>query len=151
MTEALYVLGLKKNLISVSTIEERGFEVVFKDGQVLIYPNGGSIISAKVIGVSHGKLYRFLFQGAGELISSVSGSTHSGTSSRELCELWHMMMAHLHHGALRILRKITTGVLDFSIEHYDVCRGCAMGKYAKSPFPARDNRAAGILDDPYKC
>jgi hypothetical protein len=33
-------LGLKKNLVSVSTIEERGYEVLFRDGQVLLFPRG---------------------------------------------------------------------------------------------------------------
>lgn len=49
MTEVLYVVGLKKNLISVSTIEDIGYEVTFRGGHVLMYPRGGSIDSAKVI------------------------------------------------------------------------------------------------------
>jgi hypothetical protein len=32
LTEVLYVSGLKKNLVSVSTIEEKGYEVLFHDG-----------------------------------------------------------------------------------------------------------------------
>ena len=52
----------------------------------------------------------------------------------------------MHHGALRVLREITTGVLDFSVEHYEVWRGCALGKYTKLPFPASDNRSTCILD-----
>lgn len=75
VTEVLYVLVWKKNLTSVSTIEHRGYEVVFRGGQVLMYPKGASIASAKVIEVRHGKLYRFLFQLAGALVSSVSDNT----------------------------------------------------------------------------
>ena len=52
----------------------------------------------------------------------------------------------MYHGALRTLREITTCVPDFSTDHFDTCRGCAMGKFAKSPFPSSDNRATGILD-----
>jgi hypothetical protein len=37
LRDVLYVPGLKKNLISVSTIEERGYEVLFHDGQVLLF------------------------------------------------------------------------------------------------------------------
>ena len=36
--DVLYVPGLKKNLISVSTIQDRGFEVSFRGDEVLIYP-----------------------------------------------------------------------------------------------------------------
>jgi hypothetical protein len=62
LMEVLYVLGLKKNLVSVSTIEEKGYEVLFHDGQVLLFPIGSSITSAKVIGTRHVRLYKFLFQ-----------------------------------------------------------------------------------------
>jgi len=41
---------------------------------------------------------------------------------------------------------ISTGLPNFSVEHYDVYRGCAMGKYAKAPFTASDSRSAGVLD-----
>jgi hypothetical protein len=37
LRDVLYVPGLKKNLISVSTIEDRGYEVLFRDGQVLYF------------------------------------------------------------------------------------------------------------------
>ena len=52
----------------------------------------------------------------------------------------------MYHGALKTLQEITTGVLDFSTDHIDTCRGCVMGKFAKSPFPSSDSRATGILD-----
>jgi hypothetical protein len=93
LTEVLYVSGLKENLVSVSTIEEKGYEVLFRDGQVLLFPKGSSITSAKVIGTRHVRLYKFLFQQVRALI-------HSTSSSSELCEIWHRRMAHLHHGAL---------------------------------------------------
>ena len=36
--DVYYVLGLRKNLISISTIEDRGFEVCFHEGHVYILP-----------------------------------------------------------------------------------------------------------------
>jgi hypothetical protein len=138
LRDVLYVLGLKKNLISISTIEERGYEVLFCDGQVLLFPKGSSITSTKVIGTRHEKLYKLMFQ-------PVSALYHT-TNNNDLCELWHRRMAHLHHGALRILREIVTGVLEFSIEHQEFCKGCALGKYTKTSFPRSDIRATSILD-----
>jgi hypothetical protein len=61
LREVLYVIGLKKNLVSVSAIEERGYEVLFHDGQVLLFPKGSSITLAKVIGTRHEKLYKLMF------------------------------------------------------------------------------------------
>jgi hypothetical protein len=56
LREVLYVPGLKKNLVSVSFIEERGYQMLFHDGQVLLFPKGSSITSAKVIGARHEKM-----------------------------------------------------------------------------------------------
>ena len=64
---------------------------------------------------------------------------------KDLNELWHRRMSHLHHGALRILRSTITGVPDLSTERDDVCKGCALGKYAKAAFPISKNRAKGVL------
>jgi hypothetical protein len=139
LTEAIYVPGFKKNLVSVYTIEEKGYEVFLHDGKVLIFPRGSSITSAKVIGTRHERLYKILFQPMRALI-------HSTSSSSDLCELWHRRMAHFHHGALRVLREIVTGVPDFSLEHHELCKGCALGKYTKTDFPSGDSRATGIID-----
>jgi hypothetical protein len=139
LTEVLYVPSLKKNLVSVSTIEEKGFEVLFRDGQVLLFPRGSSITSTKVIGTRHEKLYKFLFQLVRALI-------HTTSNNSDLCELWHKRMAHLHHGALRVLREMVTGVPDFSSAQHELSKGCALGKYTKTAFLSSDSRAVGILD-----
>jgi hypothetical protein len=60
LREVLYVLVLKKNLVSVYAIEERGYEVLFHDGQVFLFPKGSNITSAKVIGTRHEKLYKLM-------------------------------------------------------------------------------------------
>jgi hypothetical protein len=138
LRDVLYVPSLKKNLISVSTIEERGYEVLFRDRQVLLFPKGSSITSAKVIGTRHEKLYKLMFKPTSALYHT--------TNNNDLCELWHRRMADLHHGALRIPREIVIGVLEFSTEHQELCKGCALGEYTKTTFPSSDNRAAGILD-----
>jgi hypothetical protein len=134
-TDVLLVPGMKKNLISVSTLQDRGLEVLFRGTEVLIYPRGDSMDSGQVIGVREGDLYRLLFQPLHALVAS---SINSG----QLCELWHRRMGHLHHGALGGLREIVTGVPQISIEQQDVCRGCVLGKFAKASFPSSDSRSA---------
>ena len=71
------------------------------------------------------------------------GSNHNG--EKELNELWHKRMGHLHHAALRMLREIVTRVLVLSTEHDDVCRECVLGKYTKATFTRSDNKARGVL------
>jgi hypothetical protein len=78
--DVLYVPGLKKNLISVSTLQDRGLEVSFRGTKVLIHPKGSRLTSGKVIGVRDGKLYRLLFQPLHALATSRNNSS-------QLCEL----------------------------------------------------------------
>ena len=57
-----------------------------------------------------------------------------------------MRLAHLHYRALLSLRKVVTGLPEFEVQHDGVCRGCALGKNVKKPFPNSDNQVKGILD-----
>ena len=92
----LYVPRLTKNLISVSTQEDKGYQVKFCDHRVYIRPKGSKRILDQVIGRRSRKVYRLHFEPAKAPISNSSSSQG---------ELWHRRMAHLHHGALRHLRQ----------------------------------------------
>ena len=61
VSDVLYVPGMRKNLISVSALEDRGYEILFSRGQVLIYPRGAPADLARVIGVHYAKVYKFAF------------------------------------------------------------------------------------------
>ena len=58
MKEVLYVPGLKKNLVSISTLDKKGFRVAFIDGQVLMWPKGKNIEDAIIIGEEEGGMYK---------------------------------------------------------------------------------------------
>jgi hypothetical protein len=60
--------GLEEEPSVSYTIEEKGYEVLFRDGKVLLFPIGSSITSAKVIGTRQERLYKFLFLGPSHLI-----------------------------------------------------------------------------------
>ena len=58
MKNVLYVPGLKKNLLSISALDEKGMRVTFVDGQVLMWPKGMLINDATMIGEKYGGLYK---------------------------------------------------------------------------------------------
>jgi hypothetical protein len=58
MKDVLYVPRLKKNLLSISALDEKGFKVSFIDHEFLMWPRGKSIDDAIVIGVQEGGLYK---------------------------------------------------------------------------------------------
>ena len=57
MKDALFVLGLNKNLLSISALDAKGMRVAFVDGQVLMWPRGKTIDDAIIIG-EKGGLYK---------------------------------------------------------------------------------------------
>jgi hypothetical protein len=134
--DVLYVPGLKKNFLSVSVMDDKGFSVMFKKGQVLIHPHGASPNTTVSIGVREGNLCRLQSK-------PVQASIHA---SDNLCELWHRRMGHLHYKALSILREIVTNLPYFSVEQQGACKGYAPGKNVKVAFPSSESRSKGILD-----
>ena len=67
------------------------------------------------------------------------------TNEKDLNELWHRRIGHLHYGALRILKKTVTGVPKQSTKRNDVCGGRVLWKYAKAVYHRSNNRAKSVL------
>ena len=58
MKEVLYVPGLKKNIISIASLDKKGFIVSFIDSEVIMWMKWKTIDNAVVIGVEEGWLYK---------------------------------------------------------------------------------------------
>jgi hypothetical protein len=136
MKDVLYVPGLKKNLLSISALDEKGFRVTFIDGEVLMWPKGKFIDDVVVIGVQEGGLYKLKRH-------SVSALVHSRITPNEL---WHRKFVHIHYKALPIVSKMVTGLPEIQVEHEGMCKGCTQGKQVKKPFTSSDSKAKGALD-----
>ena len=100
MKYVLYVSGLKKNILSISTLDEKGIRVAFVDGQVLMWPKGKTIDDATVVGEQEGCLYKLKGQIEQALVHD----------SMEPSELWHRRLAHVHDKALPIANKVVSGL-----------------------------------------
>ena len=64
----LYVLVLKKNILSISSLAAKGMRFAFVDGQVLMFPKGKTIYDAKMIGEEDEGLYKLKGQHEKELV-----------------------------------------------------------------------------------
>jgi hypothetical protein len=135
MKEVLYVPGLKKNLLWISVLDEKGYRVAFVDGQVLMWPRQKKTFDdVVVIGVQEGGLYKLKGRSYSELI-------HDTMKPREL---WHRRFVHLHYKALPSVSKMVTGLPEIQAKPDDVCKGCAQGKNVKHSFPNSDSRAKRV-------
>jgi hypothetical protein len=136
MKDVLYVPGLKKKLLSISTLDEKGFKVSFIDGEVPMWPRGKYIDDDVVIGVQEVGLYKLKGHSNSTLVHSTVTSS----------EIWHRIFAHIHYKALSIVNKMATVFLEIQVSHEGICKGCALEKNVKHPFPRSNNKAKGALD-----
>jgi hypothetical protein len=57
LRELLYVPGVKRNLVSIFSLEDKGYKVTFSEGRVIAWHKDSHINSAKVIGVRENNMY----------------------------------------------------------------------------------------------
>jgi hypothetical protein len=136
LSDVLFVPGMRRNLVSILSLENKGYKVSFSDGKVLAWNKNSSMDSSQVIGVREDRLYILIVRPFQDLI-------HDSIS---LSELWHMRLAHLHYRDLPSLGKMVIGLPNIHVEHDGICIGCSLGNNAKGSFPSSDNRSKGILD-----
>jgi hypothetical protein len=58
LEEVLYVPGMKRKLVSISALEDKGYKITFSEGRVLAWHKDSHISSSKVIGVRENSLYK---------------------------------------------------------------------------------------------
>lgn len=81
----LFVPGIKRNLVSISALEENGYRVIFMDGKVLAWPKNSTIKKGQTIGTRQGYLYKLCTESDQALIYGTSGSN----------EIWHRRLGQL--------------------------------------------------------
>jgi hypothetical protein len=136
MKDVLYVPGLKKNLISISALDKKGFRVAFIDGEFLMWSKGKTIEDEVGIRIEEGGLYKL----KGHSDVSLAHSTEIP------CELWHRRLSHFNYKGLPYVRKEVAGLPELKVDHEGVCKGCAQGKNIKNHFSKSDSKADGILE-----
>ena len=95
----------------------------------------------KKIGVQVKNIYKLEVDGCVAMVGK-----EEEVVSRDEGELWHRRLGHLHHGALKILQQISTGLPKGTLAQSDQCKGCTMGNFVKTTFHEKENRALVILE-----
>jgi hypothetical protein len=90
MKDVLYVLGLKKNLLSISALDNKGYRVAFIYGEVLMWAKGETLNEAIIIRSKENGLYKL--KGHPE-----TTMTHAIKNS---CKLWNRRLAHINYKVL---------------------------------------------------
>ena len=93
----MHVPGLKKNLVSISMLEDRGYDVVFSEGKAFLRHKATRQV--KKIGVRVKNLYKLDVDGCATFMS-----IEDRVVSRDEGELWHRILGHLHHSDLKVMQ-----------------------------------------------
>ena len=133
LQDVLYVPDLKKNLVSISAMEDKGYKVTFIDGKVRIWKNN----------VKDAFILRFQVDSLYQVGGSPLGVMSCDTTVQS--ELWHWRFSHLHYKALPDVRQMVIGMPEFQVEKEGVCPGCAKGKLKRGPFPSSQSKTSDIL------
>ena len=123
MKEVLYVPGLKKNLLSISALDKKGYRVDFIDGQVLMWSKGKTLEYAMVIGEEGGQ---YKLKGHAE-----TSLFHETTSSSEL---WNMGITRINCKAFPYVSKVVTELPYLKIDHEGTCKGCQEERTSRIHF-----------------
>lgn len=132
MKNVLCVPGLRVNLLSISTVEKAGFEVVCSDGKMVIKKNNVVYAECK----RHNSLYRLIFQ--------YNGAHANLAHNREDIELWHRRYGHLNYNSLMEIKNLNlVNGLEFgnSVDN-DLCEVCIKSKQKCFPYHSRKTRTS---------
>ncbi|MCO5554847.1 hypothetical protein L7F22_008383 [Adiantum nelumboides] len=131
LPDVLYAPGIKKNLLSVSSLAKNGLRVIFEDDRCIVRDreNGYSLITTGTL-----KNGLFVLDRYEKQIQACIAETK--TQAMQDAELWHARFGHVGYGSLMTLQRHNMVhdlcLLEMPPRH--VCEGCVLGKMRRFPF-----------------
>ena len=137
LTDVRYIPKLEKNLISLGTLESKGFTIILQNGILKVV--SGALVVMK--GIRRNNLY--LYQGSTAV--GTAAAVSEADKVAEMSRLWHMRLGHAGEKSLQtlamqgLLKGAKTCKLDF-------CEQCVLGKQKRVKFGTAIHNTEGILD-----
>jgi hypothetical protein len=137
LTNVRYVPDLKKNLISLGTLDSLGYSYSAKDGVMKI--TKGALLAMK--GEKIGNLYKLL----GNTVTGGAAASISAEPDNDDTILWHMRLGHLGERSMFELHKrnLLKGVKSCKL---GFCKYCVYGKQRRVSFKVGSHTSKGVLE-----
>ncbi|OMO99220.1 hypothetical protein CCACVL1_03887 [Corchorus capsularis] len=122
----LYVPDLKTNLLSIGQLQEKGYEIVIKNGVCQVKDAKlGLIVQAKM---TSNRMFPVYLQNS--IFNCLA------VEQGDLAWLWHYRFGHLYFGGLQQLQRhdMVRGLPKFE-QPSDVCEECVLSKQHRDAFP----------------
>lgn len=138
LKDVRYVPGLKKNLISLGSLEAKGYKLIAQDGILKVV--SGAMVLLK--GTRRKNLY---FLQGNTITGDVSISDAEAKKARETTRIWHMRLAHSGEKSLQTLIKqgLLKGAIACKLEFYE---HCVLGKQTRVRFGTAIHNTSRALD-----
>ena len=137
LTDVRYILKIEKNLISLGTLESKGFTIIMQNGILKVV--SGALVVMK--GIRRNNLY--LYQGSTAI--ETAAAVLEADKVAEMSRLWHMRLGHAGEKSLQTLA--TQGLLKGAKTcKLDFCEQCVLGKQKRVKFGTVIHNTEGILD-----
>ena len=137
LTDVRYILKLEKNLISLGTLESKGFTIIMQNGILKVVSEALVVMK----GIRRNNLY--LYQGS--ITVGTAAAVTEADKVAEMSRLWHMRLGHAGEKSLQtlamqgLLKGVKTCKMDF-------CEQCVLGKQKRVKFGTAIHNTEGILD-----
>ena len=137
LTDVRYIPKLEKNLISLGTLESKGFTIIMQNGILKVVSRALVVMK----GIRRNNLY--LYQG-----NTSVGTTATVSEVEKVAEMsrsWHMRLGHAGEKSLQTLamQGLLKGVKTCKMDFYEQC---VMGKKTRVKFGTTIHNTEGILD-----
>ena len=124
-SDAWYVPGLRKNMISVGTLDKQGYNFSGKERQITV--SKGALVVMK------GKLQHEIYVMLDHSFQGTVSVSHSLEQHVDNTELWHRRLGHMSERGLAVLSK--QGLLgEAVIGKLNFCESCVVGKKHRLKF-----------------
>ncbi|KAI3790253.1 hypothetical protein L2E82_03169 [Cichorium intybus] len=138
LSDVRHVRGLKRNLISLSTLDLKGYKYS-GEGGVLKVSKGAMIVMKADIKSAN------LYHLRGTTVTGNSNVTSNSSSISDTTNLWHMRLGHMSELGLTTLSK--RGLLDGQcVGKLEFCEHCIFGKHKRVKFNTSVHTTKGILE-----
>ena len=137
LIDVRYIPKLEKNLISLGTLESKGFTIILHNGILKVVSRALVVMK----GIRRNNLY--LYQGS--TVVGTAAAVSEADKVAEMSRLWHMRLGHAGEKSLQtlamqgLLKGAKTCKLDF-------CNQCVLGKQKRVKFDTVIHNTSGILD-----
>ena len=135
LKSVLFVPDLGRNLFSIRAATKQGAAVVMNETGCKVYKNERLMVTGAVCG----NLFHMKFRETGGTEANISESDFTSHLRR-----WHERLGHINFATIR--KAIKVGGKDAFPEpaDKDVCRGCALGKMHREPFPSGPKKRESV-------